>query len=291
LVSESYFPLDVGNTWTFKTDSRNFTAEYVTWKVTGLQRIQDRWYSQIDVTTSAYSSFLGYFREEAGLIMRLTPLETREEVYLNPRAVQHAAFRNSLGSFPDGAFQTRQPDALIREDQVFVRGVGLARSNTKLLTGSSGGFTSNLELVEFKLASGPRVEAPGMPRISLSMATTLLDITGKQLENCAIPCYYAACGIGSPVDPPGTYKPCVQTRIEAAAEGEFQMELSLKSRDGVEVSHFALLTASGEATRYMQLPLYGEANKLYPAGSYVLTAKVKRHQDELGSASMAVEIR
>jgi len=288
---ESYFPLQPGNTWTYRVDSRAGTSMYATWTVSGMRRVDDRWYSDITATVGNNSSVLMSLREEAGIVYRRTGSESvpREEIYVHAAGATRGPFRNSLGSYPDAVFQTVQT-TLNRDERVFVRGVGLARTSGILLTGSSGGFTSSMELIEFRLATGQHVETPASPRISLSMAKTFLDVTGKQLENCAIPCYYTACGIGSPVDSPGTFKPCVRTRIEAVAEGDFQVELSFKNREGVEFFR-SEVAGSGTAIRYVQLPLYGEANKLFPVGSYVLTAKVKRRQDELGSASMAVEIR
>ena len=44
-----------------------------------------------------------------------------------------------------------------------------------------------------------------------------LDVTGKNVTNCAIPCYFAACGLAGPVDPPGTYKPCARARVASAS--------------------------------------------------------------------------
>lgn len=292
IVSESYFPLEVGNQWTYRIDSRVGTANYVTWTVTGRQRIADRIYSEITVSAGNITSTGMLLREEAGIVYQLNTAgpQQREEVYLNARTAQHSAFRNNLGSYPDAAYQTTQT-ALIREAQVFVRGVGLARSRTDLLTGSSGGFVSGLELVDFRLASGPRVEGAVTAGISVSIEAALLDVTGRQLTNCAVPCYFAACGLGGPVDPPGTYKPCARTRIEAAAEGDFQVELSLRNREGVEIYRSGQLKGSGETTRYVQLPLYSDGNRPLPSGAYTLSAKMTRGQAEVGSASMPLEIR
>jgi hypothetical protein len=218
LVGDNFFPLETGNTWTYRVDSRTGTSEYVRWMVTAVRRIGGRDYSEITSTTGNISTIVGLFREEAGRIHRFmgTLAAPREELYFNSDAAQRRPFRNELGSYPDAAFQVSQ-QSLIREEQVFVRGVGLARTNAQLLTGSSGGFASSMELVEFHLATGPRVEGPITPRISISVESLFLDVTGRQLTNCAIPCYFVACGLGSPVDPPGTYKPCVRTRVEAAA--------------------------------------------------------------------------
>jgi hypothetical protein len=292
IVSESFFPLEPGNQWIYRSDSRLGTANYVTWTVTGHQQIAGRRYSEITVTIGDASSLGMFLREEAGQIYRMTgtTAEPREELYLNPAAASHAPFGNALGSYSDAASRTIQT-TLSRETQVFIRGVGLARSRTDLLTGSSGGFVSDLELVDFRLASGPRVELSFTPKIALSIEKTFLDVTGKQLTNCAIPCYYAACGLGSPVDPPNTYKPCARTRIEAAAEGDFQVELTLHNLQGTEVYRSNPLQASGETIRYVQMPLYSVPNTPFSAGNYVLTARMKRGFGDIGVASMPIELR
>jgi hypothetical protein len=38
IVSSSYVPLEVGNTWTYRIDTRMVTSSYITWKVTDLKR-------------------------------------------------------------------------------------------------------------------------------------------------------------------------------------------------------------------------------------------------------------
>ncbi len=293
LVSESFFPLETGNQWMYRFDSRIGTAAYITWTVVGQQVIGGRRYAQIATTSGNTTSAEVFIREEGGMLYRIngTVNNSMEELYLNPGAASHAPFRNALGSYPDAAYQTVQVP-LNRETRVFIRGVGLARSRNDSLTGSSGGFVSSMELVDFRLGSGPRVEGPITPRIAVSIESAILDVTGRLLTNCALPCYFAACGLGGGVpDPPGTYKPCARTRIDAAAEGDFQVELSLKGRDGIEVFHLTALNSSGDTTRFIQLPLYVEGNQPLSAGVYALTAKMSRGQNELGTANMPMEIR
>ena len=41
-MSESYFPLQLGNTWTYRVDSRVGTSDYVTWTVTDVRRVGGR---------------------------------------------------------------------------------------------------------------------------------------------------------------------------------------------------------------------------------------------------------
>jgi hypothetical protein len=81
-----------------------------------------------------------------------------------------------------------------------------------MLTGSSGGFVESYTLVHARIAGDLVFSAPA-PSLELTGESRDLDVTGGHVTNCAIPCYYVACGLGSPVDPPGTYKPCFQARV------------------------------------------------------------------------------
>ena len=82
-----------------------------------------------------------------------------------------------------------------------------------MLTGSSGGFTQGRTLVEATVA-GIRFPAPA-PALKLGMESLTLDVTGRHVTNCAVPCYFVACGLVPGADPPGTYKPCAQARVGA----------------------------------------------------------------------------
>jgi hypothetical protein len=292
VISNSYFPLEPGNTWIYRYDTRVSTAGYLTWKVSGLQIRGTKTYSEITSTVQGISAVTMLLREETdGTLWRFTgtPSDPKEEIYLNPGATQHAPFKSSLGEFPDSLQQLIQVP-LSRDTRVFVRGVGLVRNRADLLTGSSGGFVSGMELVEFHLASGPRVELT-TPKIALSVESIFLNVTDRMVTNCVIPCYYPACGFGSPVDPVGTYRPCVRTRIEAAAEGQdLQLELTLRTAAGIEILRRES-TLSGEAVRYIQLPLYSEPSEPFATGSYTLTTKLKSSRGDMGTASLMLEIR
>ena len=98
------------------------------------------------------------------------------------------------------------------EQGTYARGAGLITSSTRMLTGSSGGFVESHTLVHARIGGNLVFSAPA-PTLELTAESRDLDVTGGHVTNCAIPCYYAACGIGSPVDPPGTYKPCFQARV------------------------------------------------------------------------------
>ena len=94
---------------------------------------------------------------------------------------------------------------LILERGVFAAGVGLVSSQSTLLSGSSGGFAQSMDLVDAGIAPNT-VITTGADGLELSVERTDLDATGRQVTNCAIPCYFVACGLGG-ADLPGTYKP------------------------------------------------------------------------------------
>jgi len=232
-------------------------------------------------------------REETdGVLWRFTGTadNPKEEIYLNPHSVPHAPFTNTTGSFPDSAVQNIATN-FFREDKLFVRGVGLAFKRYTLGGGSSGGFADSLELIEYRLASGPRVFVAA-PRVSIGIENVRLDVTGRKVTNCAIPCYFAACGFGSPVDPPNTYKPCVRTRIDANASVDFWTELTILNSSGQAVYKTAQIpSAPGDLVRYVQVPLYSEPNKPLPAGAYRLMGRIGHGDVETGTSVMKIEIQ
>ncbi|MEP6961724.1 MAG: hypothetical protein ABI995_06590 [Acidobacteriota bacterium] len=293
LIGRSYFPLEVGNTWVYRSDSRFVTSDYVTWKVTNLVRRGGLTYSEISAISPGFTIVALTLREDSsGTIWRFTgtPENPKEEVYLNPQAERHAPFSNSLGSYPDAVSQTTS-SLFDRNEQVFIRGIGLANARSSISTGSNGGFSGGLELVEVRLATGPRI-AVSSPRVAVVAENVRLDVTNRLVTNCAIPCYYAACGIGSPVDPPNTWKPCTRTRLEANASADFSAELSLVNSAGQTLYKTSPIAASaGELVRYVQVPLYSEANKPYPAGAYKLMSRVLVGGAETATSSMIVEIQ
>lgn len=293
IVGTSFFPLEVGNTWVYKTDSRFATSSYVIWKVTGLREQSSHVYAEISAVRSTGSNAILLLREDPdGTLWQLagTPEKPVEQVYLKPSDARHAAFTSAVGSFPDAATQNLDT-VLSREEKVFVRGVGLTRDRLTLGGGSNGGFGESLDLIEYHLASGPRVQVQS-PRVSVTAESAVLDVTGKLVTNCAIPCYYAACGIGSPVDPPNTYKPCTRTRIEASAEAGFWGEVALLNAGGQTVfSSGQMASPPGELLQYVQVPLYSAPNKPLPAGTYRLVGHVGQGDVETATSLITIELR
>ena len=122
-----------------------------------------------------------------------------------------------------------------------------------------------------------------MPPVSLSLALEAadLDVTGKKVANCAVPCYFFACGIAGQGDPTGTYRPCFQVRVDAGSGGPVDVELSdstgkVLAKETVRAS-----------TTYVQLPLYSKPNEPFAPGRY----QVKAKRGEEQSASAAVRLR
>jgi hypothetical protein len=166
-------------------------------------------------------------------------------------------------------------------------------SSQNLLTGSSGGFTNGRILVEAVVGGGNlRFTADAGLRVGMESLT--LDVTGKQVTNCILPCYFAACGLGGPQpDPPGTYKPCARARVALEnwpADASRTVRLRLLAPDGTVLYNqpFDLVSAPGEVAVTTQIPLYSAPNQPYPPGVYQLTAATA---DGAAQSAVAVEIR
>jgi hypothetical protein len=157
-----------------------------------------------------------------------------------------------------------------------------------MLSGSSGGFLSGLELVEARQEGGIRLALPAR-RFSLSIENTTLDVTAKKVTNCAVPSYCVACGlIGA--DPPGTYKPCVQARLEAGAASPYTLELELADTAGEVIFRAPEFAAGGDSLRYVQLPLYSMPNRPFSAGWYIVTGRARSGGEVIGTASLLLRI-
>ncbi len=96
-------------------------------------------------------------------------------------------------------------NAFEREIGTLERGVGLVKVDKILSGGSSGGFSEGWTLVEARV--GDRI-------LKRDLYGVLLQID-PEVYNCAIPCYFVACGFAG-ADPPGTVKACREARVEGA---------------------------------------------------------------------------
>ncbi len=284
--SGSFFPLQVGNTWIYRVNSRSVTSSYVVRSIARTEELGGQTYFVLTSDGAVLQRLRG---DSEGRIWRFTGTATspKEELLLDPQASTRGPFASELGSFPDAASQI-VTEGLGRDDTVYVRGVGLMRTESRLLSGSSGGFSSGLYLVEARL-DGIRLGLAA-PRLSVSIESPVLDVTGKKVTNCAIPYYCVACGlIGA--DGPGVYKPCAQARVEANATTPFTVELELADAAG-QVVFRGPQTAGGpgDAVRYIQLQLYAQPNAPFPPGTYSLTTRLRAGAVVLATATAVIQI-
>src|SRR5215471_11498656 len=91
LAAGGYFPLDVGNRWVFRADSRAATAPYETWRIDRTEEIGGRQYAVITVIgglqqTSNNVLGEGRFRaDDQGRVFILT--DKGDQLFFDPRAV------------------------------------------------------------------------------------------------------------------------------------------------------------------------------------------------------------
>jgi hypothetical protein len=178
------------------------------------------------------------------------------------------------------------------ENGIFVRGLGLLSYTANLLAGSSGGFLDGAELVEARIAGKLIFRRPAAS-ITLEAEKPVLDVTGRAVTNCAVPCYFVACGVVPGSDLPDTYKPCFQTRVRVEqAPRDSSVELSVLDSSGVAVH--SIRFPVGDPTdflRYHQLPLYSTPNQPFPSGSYRVRARLlEPGGGEPASAVTGIEI-
>jgi hypothetical protein len=301
LAAGSYFPLEVGNRWVYRVDSRGGTASYETWRVDRTENIDGKQYSVFSIL--AANGLIGESRfraDDQGRIFILTG--AGDELFFDARPAADTgmlrlvgpggSYTSPLGSFADTLKYGNFLNVFEQETGILGRGVGLFSSTRVMSTGSSGGFTSGRTLVEAVVGGGAIHFTAGAAGLHLGMESLTLDVTGKQVTNCILPCYFAACGFAGPVpDPPGTYKPCARARVglenwPADASRSVRLRLAAPDHTVLYDQPFTLAAAPGEVTLTTQIPLYSAPNQPYPAGAYQLTAAT-----DDGSAQSAVTVQ
>jgi hypothetical protein len=292
LGSGSYFPLAVGNTWVYKYNNRLVTASYVVETISGEAYQNGQTYYVLTETSPPDPTPVAMLRADStGVIYQLT--SSGEQVYLDPRSASPAPYSGALGVFNDTITPPTQiQDSLIQTNSVYARGIGLVNSQSTMLTGSSGGFTQSLELVDVKV-NGFHLSVP-QPKIALSIDNPSPDLTNQKAPNCALPCYFAACGIGNPVDPPGTYRPCGQIRIDTSAEAaSYSVLVQLLDSTGTPVFQNTSQSQSTTTLNYVRLPLYTGTTpfKLLPPGNYTLVGTVTQGSTTLATSTIPVQIQ
>lgn len=285
LASQPYLPLEVGNQWVYRVSNRAVTNDYIVWRVERTEESGGYTWFVISETGSS-----------GGRSERRYRVEGDDRVYVGDAPIQAlavngrlASINTAVGTLADALSYTRFPsDGNIFETGVLVRGVGFVQRTQNLLAGSSGGLLNQLELVEARLASGAIVLKAPAPSIELGPIEQPLNVSGRKVPNCAVPCYFVACSLAPGTDPPGTYKPCTGVRVKASNLGSGTIGLRLTNEAGAEVWRIDVVndTPAGEWVRYERVPLYTAPNEPLPPGRYRLAAV-----SPLDSASTILEIQ
>lgn len=307
LAAGAWFPLRIGNQWIFRYNSRSVTSSYLTWTITGTEQRGERTYFVLSSNPSGGAASGTLLRsDDDGRVYRIRDTAPQnEELWLDPTATpdpsavlkirqRNVTYNSPLGTFPGGLLYDNFA-GLIMETGTFVRGLGLMESNFRLLSGSSGGFIQGLQLVSARIGEGIRLATPAAT-LQFGVESTRLDVTNKKVSNCAIPCYFTACGLAG-ADPPDTYKPCFQARIniQHPLDGSvLAAEIELRDPSDRQVFQTTVpLTKAGvlaEFTAFQQVPLYAKPNEPFAPGNYRLNGRLKRNGEDAGSTSMPIRI-
>jgi hypothetical protein len=301
LGAGSYFPLEPDSRWVYRIDNRFVTGAYQTWRVDNPLTIGGRIYSGIIVSDSSGEYEIFFRADTSGKIYVLTG--SGEQLFLDAAGGPGATgqlevtsrgqpVHTAVGDFQDALAYTNHLNSLTLETGMLARGIGLVSSATTLETGSSGGFLEGRTLMEATIG-GKLVFTAGMPGVQLGIASQSLDVSNQKADNCAVPCYFVACGLTPGADPPGTYKPCVRARVAvsnwpANASHTFRIRLLAGNNTALFTQDLGFDGAPGDSVRFISIPLYSAGNQPLEPGSYQLTAAAP---DGSGLASIAVEIR
>jgi len=309
----SYSPLDVGNEWLYRVDNRLGTALYQTRRVERAEIINGTLYfiisfrtGSLSLGTSPQPTEVPYRTDDQGRVYYLTSSNT-EQLLFDPNGTSSGALykvltrgqptQTAVGNFTD-ALTYDWFNLLTDERGTYARGVGFVSSSEEMLTGSSGGFLESYSIVYARIA-GSLVFSTAAAGLDLTAESRDLDVSGGHVTNCAIPCYYAACGLGSPVDPPGTYKPCFQARVRlqetpasfASADTQTRtVHLDLLDSTDTVVSSATDSVTTGPGQ--MEAVIAHSIMLPTAPGPYRLRARIVDASNvEIDSASIAVRIR
>ena len=302
LATGTYFPLDVGDRWVYRIDGRSVTGSYQTWRVNRTETHEGAPYTVMAIEGPGTFYYESWFRvESSGRVYILSG--AGEQLFLDPgnqsasgaqlQVTGHGGGYSAVfGSFTDGLYYVNNLSSLIQETGALIRGVGLLSSTATMLSGSSGGFTQGRTLVEASLAGGIHLPALSSA-VTLGIENVNLNVGGKQVTNCAVPCYFVACGLVPGADPPGTYKPCAQARVELAnwpAGASRAVRLQLLAPDGTAAYDETLVldASTDRSVTFIQVPLYSAPNVPLAAGAYQLVAK---SGDGAAQSALAVRIQ
>jgi hypothetical protein len=299
LATGSHFPLDVGNEWVYRIDSRAATAQYQTWRVDRTEIKAGVPWQVMQILGPGAAFAESWFRSDGqGRVYQ--PDGEGGTLFLDAEDVSAPAilkvtgrggsYTGPSGSFTDTLSYRNQRNALTLETGTLVRGVGLVWSTEVILAGSSGGFNQGRTLVEATLAGGLRLGRKALSA-ELSMEGLVFDVSGGKVTNCAVPCYFAACGLVPGYDPPETYRPCAEARArvrEWPGDAPPALVLRLTGPDGGTVWERTLGANAARGVAYLQAQLYSAPNQPLAPGWYRLRLDVDGGAAE---ASLAFEIR
>lgn len=260
-----WLPLEAGNYWVYRSDSRFVSGSYRTVRVLGPYELDGQVWCQLE------DSGRSYFLRSAldGLILTRGVNNSAETVYLDPRGLTSRAFTSPLG-FSAQAIDIVTSSLFNRNTVTYASGIGKVTSVSTITTGSNGGFSEGDMLVEASVGGKTyRSHARGQAEISLDLNDTF--------ANCAVPCYYAACGIGSPVDPPNAIKPCLGARAAGSdIANNSLLQLTVADSSGTTVFDKRVPLYGGSLAHYESLPFYsqgfvGTPITLFAPGDYYVT--------------------
>ncbi len=209
--SGSIWPLQVGNEWHFRSRDRTATGHHTVWRVA---RIEGEWAVLDPGPTWGRRVRV----DESGRIWRQLD-DGRSEVFVDPaggpafaRVTGSADASKTLAGYFGRELSWGGPVVgLGRDSGRFAQGVGPVFAQTDVVAGSSGGLGSALDLLEARIG-GVRF-GPTYPYAELVLESSEFDVTGKKARNCAVPCYFVACGLAPGADPPGAYRPCMEASL------------------------------------------------------------------------------
>ncbi len=191
-----------------------------------------------------------------------------ETVYLDPKGLTPRPLTSPLG-FTAPAIDITLRSLFSLDTATYASGFGRLESNSRDTTGSNGGFFSGDTLIEAQIAGKLYRALPSAPQITLDL--------NPSFSNCAVPCYYAACGIGSRVDPPMSVKPCLGARLSGSAIAPNSLlQWTLVDSTGATKAERRIPLSGGSLVQFDSLPFYTQAFTgapitLFPAGDYFVT--------------------
>jgi hypothetical protein len=300
LATGTYFPLDVGDRWVYREDTRFLTATYQTWRVDRTETRNGNTYSVIAIEGPGTFYTESWFRaDSAGRIYLLTGIG--DALFMDPALVAPNSGQlqltgpggtttTAVGTFPDTQkyLYTWGRD---RETGTLARGIGLLSSTSVYEELSDTGDDLIRTLVEADVAGGIHFPA-AQSTMELGMESLNLDVSGMKVTNCAVPCYFAACYFVPGADLQGTYKPCARARIGLKnwpSEQSRTVTLQLLAPDGSAAFHSTLTMDSSatDSVTFLQVPLYSAPNQPFAPGTYQLSAETA---DGTAQSSLTVRI-